>query len=50
VLYIEDNKSKLLLMESIFATRQDLKLLDASSGETGVAMAIKHRLDIIYVI
>ncbi len=47
ILYIEDNESNLLLMESVFSTREDLTLLNALSGETGIEQAIKHKPDLI---
>ncbi|MCU7834357.1 MAG: response regulator [gamma proteobacterium symbiont of Taylorina sp.] len=47
ILYIEDNKSNLSLMESIIFTRDDIELLNAPSGELGVELAIAHQPDLI---
>ncbi|MCK5697011.1 MAG: response regulator [Gammaproteobacteria bacterium] len=47
ILYIEDNSSNLLLMESVFSIRDDLKLLNAKSGEEGVKQAITYQPDLI---
>jgi len=47
ILYIEDNKSNLYLMESIMLTRDDIGLLNAPSGELGIELAIAHKPDLI---
>ncbi|NOQ79679.1 MAG: response regulator [Gammaproteobacteria bacterium] len=47
ILYIEDNKSNISLMKSIIATRDDLYLLIAESGESGIELAITHKPELI---
>lgn len=50
VLYIEDNPSNQLLMKSYFDSFVgNLRLLVASSGEEGIAMAKKHRPGLVFV-
>jgi len=47
ILYIEDNKSNLSLMESIIFTRDNIELLNAPSGELGIELANAHQPDLI---
>jgi CheY-like chemotaxis protein len=47
VLYIEDNRSNLELMEQIFATCDDLELVTAEYGTLGVGFAIQHGPDLV---
>lgn len=47
VLYIEDNPANAMLMRSIFETRPDLELIQASSASAGVQAARRERPDLI---
>jgi PAS domain S-box-containing protein len=47
ILYIEDNPSKLRLMEEVVHNFFDVKLLSAHTGELGMAMAEEHIPDLI---
>lgn len=47
VLYIEDNKPNLELVEAIFKRRPDLKLLSAMQGRLGIDLAREHQPDLI---
>jgi signal transduction histidine kinase/ActR/RegA family two-component response regulator len=47
VLYVEDNPASRRLVEALLASREDLRLLLASDGRTGLAMAFAERPDVI---
>jgi CheY-like chemotaxis protein len=47
VLYIEDNRANLGLMEDILACRPEVQLLSAMQGGTGLALARQHHPDLI---
>lgn len=47
LLYVEDNPANLSLVEQLIERRSDLKLLIATDGHTGVAMAREHLPDLI---
>jgi PAS domain S-box-containing protein len=47
VLYVEDNPANLALVEQIVARRPDLRLLTATNGMDGVALAQKEWPDVI---
>jgi PAS domain S-box-containing protein len=47
VLYVEDNRSNVRLMERVLQRRAGVRLLHAPSGADGVAMAREHRPDLI---
>jgi len=47
LLYVEDNPANLLLVEQIIEGSQNMRMLSASNGRLGVAMARKHRPDVI---
>lgn len=47
LLYVEDNPANMSLVEQLIARRSDLKLLIATDGYTGVAMARKHLPDLV---
>ncbi len=47
VLYVEDNPANLALVEALFARRPDLRLLTATDGPRGVAIARAARPDVI---
>jgi len=47
VLYVEDNLSNSLLMETVFATRPGIKLLTAMQGRMGLDLAREHVPDLI---
>ena len=47
LLYIEDNKANLNLVEGIIARRPDLKLLSALNGDVGMTLARQHLPDVI---
>jgi len=47
VLYIEDNKPNLALMEQVFATRPDWKLITTTKGFDGLSIASGVRPDLI---
>jgi len=47
VLCVEDNPASLELLKETLASRNDLRLLFASNGREGVAMARKHLPDVI---
>ena len=42
VLYIEDNRANLELVEQLIARRPDLRLLSAADGASGIALARSH--------
>lgn len=47
VLYIEDKLENLELMETIFSRLEGLSLISAQNTETGLALAIEHRPDVV---
>ena len=47
ILCVEDNPANLLLVESVFARRPDIRLLTARDGSSGVEMARISRPDVI---
>jgi signal transduction histidine kinase/ActR/RegA family two-component response regulator len=47
VLYIEDNPANLELVRNIFATLDDVSMLEAADGATGLLLAKQHRPDLI---
>jgi CheY-like chemotaxis protein len=47
VLYIEDNRVNLGLMEGVFASRPEVRLLSATQGGAGLELARRHRPDLI---
>jgi PAS domain S-box-containing protein len=47
VLYVEDNKANVDLVEQILARRSNLQLYSASDGPQGIAMARQHRPHVI---
>jgi PAS domain S-box-containing protein len=47
LLYIEDNRANLGLMEDILAYRPEVRLLSATQGGAGLALARQHRPDLI---
>jgi len=47
VLYVEDNPANLALVEGILALRPDLRMLSASNGLRGIALARAERPDVI---
>jgi PAS domain S-box-containing protein len=47
LLYVEDNPANLLLVEQIIEDSPNMRMLSASDGHLGVAMARKHRPDVI---
>lgn len=47
VLYIEDNPANLELVRNIFATLDDVTMLEATDGATGLLLAKQHRPDLI---
>ena len=49
ILYVEDNPSNILLMRNLIATLPDVRLIEAMSGEAGVAAAARYRPDLIIV-
>lgn len=49
VLYIDDNPASLILMSRLVADLPNARILTASTGEMGVAIAIAHRPDIVIV-
>jgi signal transduction histidine kinase/ActR/RegA family two-component response regulator len=49
VLYVEDNPANLALVRNILATLQDVTLIEATTGATGFAMALRHRPELIIV-
>ena len=49
VLYVEDNPANLTLVRNILATLDNVTLLEATDGTTGLALAQTHRPDVILV-
>lgn len=47
MLYVEDNKANLRLMEHLMRRRKDIEMIGAETGEQGVECAISERPDII---
>ena len=47
VLYVEDNRASLKLVEELLAARGDIRLLSAGNGQLGVEMAREHQPDVI---
>ncbi|MDP2441333.1 PAS domain S-box protein [Rhodoferax sp.] len=47
VLYVEDNKANMALVEQLVARRADLRLLGAEDAMRGIAMARAHQPDVI---
>jgi PAS domain S-box-containing protein len=47
LLYVEDNPANLMLVEDIIARRQDIRMLSAPDGITGVKMALANQPDVI---
>ena len=47
VLYIEDNKLNVLLMETLLTRIPDVKMITAGTGKVGIALAERHLPDAI---
>jgi CheY-like chemotaxis protein len=47
VLYIEDNPANLRLLERLFASRPDIRLITAMHGSIGLDLAARHHPDLI---
>ncbi|HEY8877151.1 MAG TPA: ATP-binding protein [Roseateles sp.] len=47
VLYVEDNRASLKLVEELLKARGGIRLLSADNGQTGVEMAREHQPDVI---
>jgi len=47
LLYVEDNPANLMLVEDLIARRDDVRLLTANDGHTGIEMARAHLPDVI---
>ncbi|MDO8412897.1 MAG: ATP-binding protein [Gallionellaceae bacterium] len=47
LLYVEDNVANLKLVEQLVARRPDLRMLSASDGHMGIAVARTHQPDVI---
>lgn len=47
LLYVEDNPANLMLVEDIIARRQDIRLLSASDGRSGIELARTAQPDVI---
>lgn len=47
VLYVEDNRASLKLVEELLAARGGIRLLSATDGQRGVEMAREHQPDVI---
>jgi len=47
ILYVEDNPANLALVRNIIATFDGVRLLEATDGASGLAMAERHRPDLI---
>jgi PAS domain S-box-containing protein len=47
VLYVEDNRANLGLMEDVLASRPGVRLLSATQGGAGLELARQHRPDLI---
>lgn len=47
LLYVEDNPANLILVEQLIARREDITLLAATDGHSGIQMARAHQPDVI---
>ena len=47
MLYIEDNPANQRLMHRILGSRPGWEIIDATDAETGIALAMTHRPDVI---
>lgn len=47
VLYIEDNRTNMMLVQNIIAQFSSLELLEASEAQTGIALAAKYQPNLI---
>jgi len=47
LLYVEDNRANMELVEQLIARRSDMRLLGAKDAMRGIALARKHRPDLI---
>jgi signal transduction histidine kinase/CheY-like chemotaxis protein len=47
LLYVEDNPANLMLVEDLIARRDDIRLISARDGLTGVEMALSHAPHVI---
>ncbi|MFL6540160.1 MAG: ATP-binding protein [Chthoniobacterales bacterium] len=47
ILYIEDNLSNVQLLASLFASRTNVRFMEAMQGGIGLELAFKHRPDIV---
>jgi PAS domain S-box-containing protein len=47
ILYIEDNRSNVMLVEEILADQAEMELIVAFNGESGLALARQHTPDLI---
>jgi PAS domain S-box-containing protein len=47
LLYVEDNPANLMLVEDLITRRPDIRLLSATDGVSGVAMARQYQPDVI---
>lgn len=47
VLYIEDDQTNRQLVQFIFSRREDLCLIEADTGSTGIQMAIQNQPDMV---
>ena len=47
LLYVEDNPANLKLIEQLIARRSDIRLLSATDGSLGIALARAHHPDVI---
>ena len=47
LLYVEDNRANLALVEKIIARRPDMRLLSAADGASGIALARMHQPQVI---
>ena len=47
LLYVEDNPANLMLVEQLIARREDIRLITANDGNTGIEMARAHMPDLI---
>ena len=47
LLYVEDNRANMQLVEQLIARRPDMRLLSAGDGTRGIALARTHRPEVI---
>ncbi len=47
VLYVEDHEPNVFLVEAIFATRADIKIISAPNGQAGLFLAQEKNPDLI---